>query len=106
MKAGGADLRIIDRKIDSPDEENWRGTLVANARRIADIATDDNPLTAYITIGIFQGGASSIAYRYDAERCGVPWLLFPAWVAEIIRRDAVNDPQAREIFDEMFEWQE
>ena len=106
MKAGGADIRLIGHKIDNGNGEDWRGSILANARAIADTATDAEPLAGYFVMGIFKGGSTSTGWRYDPEASAVPRALFPAFAAEIIRRDMITEREARTVFDEMFEWQE
>lgn len=106
MKSGGADVMVLDRKIDNGNGEDWRGSILANARGIADLATSDEPLSGYIVIGMFKGGSTSVGWRYDPETCAIPRALFPAWAAEIIRRDLITEVEARTVFDDKFEWVE
>lgn len=106
MKAGGADVRVIDRMVDNGNGQDWRGTICASARGIADIATDDEPLAGYIIIGMFAGGAASVGYRYDPAACHIPRALLPSWVAEVIRRDLITERECHQVFDEKFEWRE
>lgn len=103
MKNGGADVRVLNRK-SANGEEDWRGTIVANARTIAEQATTDAPLVGYVVVGLYADGASSVGFRYDLKRCPVPRTVIPAWIAEIIRRDMITAPEAAEVFDNKFEW--
>lgn len=103
MKNGGADVRVLERTIDSGDGEDWRGTVVRNARALGEFATEDAPLVGYILIGFYGNGESSVGFRYDDKLCHIPRSLMPAWVAELIRRDMVTVPEAREVFDSKFE---
>ena len=105
MKNGGAEVRVLDRRPINPDGENWRGKIIENARQIAAHATDDNPLVGYVVIGIYPNG-TSVAWRYDWEGGSnqVPRMLLPEWIAELIRRDLISGVEARDLFNEMFEW--
>jgi hypothetical protein len=106
MKAGGADVRIIDRKPVNLDEEDWRGTIVGGARNIASFATDENPLAGYVIVGLFKDGSSSVGWKYDPDMAGVPRALLPHWIAELIRRDILTYGEAKSVFEQMFEWVE
>lgn len=106
MKNGGADVRVLNREPVNPNGEDWRGKIVANARGVADQATDEAPLVGYLVVGLYADGASSVGFRYDYDRCPVPRMLIPAWVAEILRRDMITAPEAADKFNDMFEWRE
>lgn len=106
MKNGGADVRVLNREPVNPDGEDWRGKIITNARAIAEQASEDAPLVGYVVLGLYADGGSSIGYRYDFERCPVPRMFIPAWVAEIIRRDIIVGPEAKNVFNDMFEWRE
>jgi hypothetical protein len=106
MKNGGADLRLLSREPIDPDGENWRGKIIENARGIAEQATSGAPLVGYIVLGLYGDGCSSMSYRYDPERCPVPRMMLPEWIAEIIRRDMIVAPEACGVFNEMFEWRD
>lgn len=104
MKNGGADVRVLNREPINPEGEDWRGKIIANARGVAEQATNDAPLVGYVVVGLYADGAASVGYRYDFDKCPVPRMLIPAWVSEIIRRDMIVAPEARDVFNEMFEW--
>jgi len=106
MKSGGADVRVINREPINLDDENWCGKIIANARGVAEQSTDEAPLVGYVVVGLYADGCSSIGYRYDPDRCPVPRSLIPLWIGEILRRDMITNVEAREVFNEMFEWQE
>jgi hypothetical protein len=106
MKAGGADVRVLDTKRSDGEGENWRGKIMENARVTADMATDAEPLVGYVVIGVYAGGASTVSFRYDPERSHIPRTLFPAWVEETIRRDMITNREASDTFNEMFEWRD
>lgn len=102
----GADVSILPTPMlnklgDEP--ENWRGKLIANAKGIADQGSPDSKLDGFIIIGLFDDGANSIGFRLP-ER--VPTSLWPAYVAEILRRDIVTEREAERVFDDKFQWVE
>lgn len=103
----GPEITVLHRGEPNPDGEDWRGVMVRHARDIAGRATDEAPLAGFVVLGIFADGTTSLGYRYDVhQRLAIPRALIPAWVAEIIRRDIITNIEARDVFDEMFEWQE
>ncbi len=107
MKSGGADVTVINSvNHDNGDGEDWRGSIVANARRAASFASAESPLVGYVVVGLFADGQSSVGWRYDAARCVVPRTLLPHWVSEVIRRDIVTGTEAADTFERMFEWVE
>lgn len=107
MKNGGADVHVLRSRPGPDGGEDWRGSLVGNARAIAEMGTPDNPLAGYVVLGLFSNGGTSLGYRYDYEAKGaVPRMLLPAWVAELIRRDLIANKEAHDVFSEMFEWVE
>lgn len=106
MKNGGADVRVMNREPINPEGEDWRGKIIANARGVAEQATPEAPLVGYLVVGFYADGCSSIGYRYDPDRMIIPRPLIPSWLAEIVRRDMLVSVEARDTFNEMFEWQE
>lgn len=106
MKNGGAEVRVLQRKPLNGDGDDWRGRILSHARMTADNASDDNPLTGFIVIGVFSDGSSSVGFRWDDEQCAIPRALIPSWVAEIIRRDMITEIEAGALFDRMFEYVE
>lgn len=106
MKNGGADVRVLNREPINPEGEDWRGKIITNAKTIAEQGTDKAPLVGYLVIGMFEDGTYSTGYRYDWERCPVPRVLIPAWIAEIIRTDMIVEVETHKVFNEMFEWQD
>ncbi len=106
MKNGGADVRVLNNKHMDDGGEDWRGSIVKNARVTADFATDKAPLVGYLMVGMYADGMTSASFRYDTERCPIPRALLPAWLAEVVRRDILMDGEARDVFNEMFEWRD
>ena len=106
MKSGGADIRVLDRKATHPEGENWQGKMVENAKAIADMSTDQQPLAGYLTLGIFADGSTAMGFRYDMDNCAIPRALLPSWVAEVLRRDLLTAPEAERMFDDKFQWVE
>jgi hypothetical protein len=102
MKNGGADVRVLNREPINPDGEDWRGKIVANARTIS----EQGSLAGFVVVGFFEDGTYSIGYRYDPPRCPVPRTLIPAWIEDMLRPDMLMNVEAREVFNEMFEWVE
>lgn len=106
MKSGGAEVRLLQSKPGLDGADDWRGAIVRNARSVAEMGTDANPLVGYVLVGVFSDGAASVGYRYDPDTCPIPRMLFPAWIAEWIRRDLIGAVEARDVFNQMFEWRE
>lgn len=107
MKNGGAVVRVLDRKPINPNGEDWRGRLTLAARKIADQGTEAAPLAGYFVMGVFADGATSTGFRYDPDQLSaIPRTLWPAFAAEIIRRDLIVENEARAVFSDMFEWRE
>lgn len=106
MKNGGADVHVLDRRAINPGGEDWRGTIVANARKVAEQSTEAAPLVGYIMVGMYGDGCASVGWRYDWDRCPVPRMVVPTWLAEVLRRDLISEVTATDKFNEMFEWQE
>jgi hypothetical protein len=107
MKNGGADVRVLESKPGLDGAEDWRGAIVRNARAIAEMATDDAPLSGYVVVGLYGDGCTSVAFRYDLESGGIiPRALLPAYVAEVIRRDLISAEESRDVFNDMFQWVE
>jgi hypothetical protein len=71
MKNGGADVRVLNQQPVNPEGEDWRGKIVANARGVADQATEETPLVGYVVVGLYADGCSSVGYRYDFDNCPV-----------------------------------
>ena len=105
MKNGGAEVRVLHQNHANGDED-WRGAVLKNARAIGEMATEDSPLVGYLLVGVYGDGTSSVGYRYDPKTCPIPRSVFPSWIAELIRRDLLTDVEARNVFNEMFEWQD
>lgn len=102
----GADVHVLHNPM--PDEldgtpENWRGKLIEHAKAVASQGSDDAPLDGYIVIGLFADGMSSVAFRVPQR---IPSCLVPAYVAELMRRDAITENEAERVFDQRFEWVE
>lgn len=106
MKNGGADVRVLDLPKPNPEGEDWRGSIIASARQIGEYVSDEKPLVGYVILGLYGDGTTSLGWRYDFEICPIPRALLPAWLAEVVRRDLISECEARDVFNEMFEWQE
>ena len=100
MKDTGFEFRVIQ---GPPEPENDMGaTLIRHARKVAEWSN----LAGTMVIGIFEDGATSVAFRWDDDRCPVPRSLAPAWIAEIVRRELVTSVEAENTFHDIFEWVE
>jgi hypothetical protein len=106
MKNGGADVRVLDNKMDSANGESWRGKVIENAKAVAAFDQEGSALVGYVLIGIYSDGQTSVGFRYDKDRCPVPRSLMPAWIAELVRRDMIVAPEASDKFNDMFYWQD
>jgi hypothetical protein len=101
---GGADVHVLRSKPGLDGKDDWRGAIVRNARAVAEMGSEKQPLVGYVLVGFFGDGTSSVGYRYDPESCPIPRALIPAWLAEVIRRDLITSVEASNVFHEMFEW--
>jgi hypothetical protein len=106
LKQGGAEVRVLRSQPGPDGGDDWRGAVVRNARKVADLATEDSPLVGYVLLGLYGDGATSVGYRYDTTAKGaIPRALLPSFIAEVVRRDLIANEGARDVFHEMFEWQ-
>lgn len=102
MKAGGAEVRVLDRSADAANGENWRGMLVRHARDIASYEREDSRLVGFVVIGLFSDGGHSLGFRYDPESSLIPRRLLPAYIEELIRADMVTRPLSNDEAVEVF----
>jgi hypothetical protein len=100
MKATGFEFRVITGAADP--ETDFGARLLKCAR---EIATDEG-LAGYVVVGLTEDGGYRCGFRWDAERSPIPRTLFPAYMAEVFRRELVTGPEAEEVFDSKFEWVE
>jgi hypothetical protein len=101
MKSGGADVRVLHTP--QPNDggtENWRGKLIEHAKEVAGY---EGVLDGYVVIGLWEDGCRSLAYRFSPR---IPRDLMPSYVAEMLRRDAITEHEAKETFNSMFEWRD
>ena len=102
----GADVSILPTPMDygDPDApENWRGAAVRCAKRLAEFDQPHSKLDGFITLGFYSDGSTSLGFRVP-ER--IPRCLLPAYVADLLRRDAIMEQAAADKFDQMFQWVE
>lgn len=98
-KDGRAPLTLLPTPMpDNYGTENFRGKLISAAKTVA---SDDRDLDGYVVIGLFADGGTNIGFRISNR---IPSTLAPAYIAELMRRDAVTNTEARHVFDEKFEW--
>jgi len=105
-KDGRAPLTVLhtpmnDGPADQP--ENWRGKLLEHAKTIGGHETPGSELAGYIIVGLFSDGSSSAGFRLPDW---LPRTLAPSYLAEVVRRDAIMEREARAVFDDMFQWVE
>lgn len=101
---GGGDFTVLRSKEGVDGGLDWRGSLVANAKAMADCG--DEQITAYFAVVLYGDGRYRCAYRYDRETCPIPLTVMPTYLAEAIRRDVIIEPDAARKFNEMFEWKD
>lgn len=106
MKNGGAEVRVLDNKRLSEGGEDYRGTIVTAARQAAEMSSEDSSLAGYVIIGLYSDGLTSLSFRYDHSKAMIPKALIPAWLAEVLRRDILAHGEARDTFNQMFEWRD
>ncbi len=85
------------------DGENIAGAMLRGAKMVAGYDEPGSRLDGYILIGLFEDGKRSVGFRIPSR---LPRDLMPAYVAEMLRRDAITAHEAAEEFDRRFEWQE
>ena len=78
-------------------KENLRGKIIEHARRVAEFSKEDSKLDGFIMIGFFSDGTRSCGYRIPKR---IPRELLPAYVAEILRTDAITGNEASKIMEE------
>lgn len=101
MKNGGAQVHVLH--TEQPNEidgmaENWRGKMIHHAKGIASYEGD---LAGFVVIGLWADGARSVGYRMAPH---IPRELFPSYIAEMLRSDAITDKNASDVFDDRFYW--
>jgi hypothetical protein len=102
----GADVTILPTPMDhgDPEEpENYRGAALIAAKRIAQYDEPESKLDGFIVLGFYSDGTTSMGMRIPQR---LPRPLLPAYIAEIIRRDAITEKEAADTFDRMFQWVE
>jgi len=106
-KDGRAPLTVLHNRPAPNGENDWRGKLIENAKAIAELGEEDSALCGYVVLGIYADGKTSLGFRYDSrQRHSIPRTMIPSWIAEVVRRDIVAGPEARAVFDDMFQWVE
>lgn len=96
LKNGGAEVRVLDRRLDPGHGENWRGKIINAARIIAEHGTHGSDLVGYVIVGLFDDGAHSIGFRWDPDRVPVPRRLMPAYIEELVRENLITDHLIKE----------
>lgn len=92
MKEGGADVKVM--RVGGLGE--LANLLARHARTIAQSFTPD--LAGYFIIAWDKSGGFNCASRIPDE-CAIPLSLFPAWLAEVARRELVTTHQIHQVID-------
>lgn len=100
FKDGRAPLRVLHTRTrpglnDKP--ENWNGKIVENARTIAH---DPMEITGYVIVAVYADGTYNCATRVDHDLCPIPLTLWPAYVAEVVRKELVTPAAVRNVLDD------
>jgi len=104
FKDGRAPIEVLHTAMDfkaDEEPENLRGALMRNAKLIASYGESGSALDGFILIGLFADGKRSLGFRMPAR---IPRELLPAYVAEMIRTDAITGKEAADEFDRRFQW--
>lgn len=103
LKNGGAEVRLL--RQDNPHADR-RGEIMRHTRCVVDASRPEDPLVGQLVIGFFAKGGTSVGVYYDNNTCPIPRALLPAWIEEIMRREMIVDPEARDVFNHMFYWRD
>lgn len=106
FKDGRAPIEVLHTPMDidcGDGPESLRGALLDCAKHLAGHDTPDAPLDGFIVLGFYESGTRSMGFRMPSR---IPRELLPAYVAEIIRTDAITDKEAADEFDRRFQWVE
>lgn len=100
FKDGRAPLRVLHTPMrpglhDKP--ENWNGKIVENSRGIAD---DPMEIVGYVIVAVYANGSYNCATRVDRDKCPIPLTLWPAYTAEVVRKELVTPVAVRNTMDE------
>lgn len=98
MKDTGFEFRVLPGPAEP--ENDMGATMMRHARSISQWPG----MAGTIVIGVFEDGATSVAFRWDDDRARIPRSLIPSWLAEIVRREMITDVEAEKVFHENFEW--
>lgn len=96
LKAGGAEVRILERPT-RPDGESWAGAIVQAAQTVASFEEPGTELIGFFVIGFYSDGGRSSGFRWDPVKAPFDRRLLPGFAAEIIREDLITEDCARTI---------
>jgi hypothetical protein len=101
MKNGGAEVRVIE-GFRTPDQEDEmvEATLFRTARELT-----EGPIAAFMIVAFAPDGRTSFNWRWT-EGSPVARTMMPPYIAELARRYILTRDDAREVFDDMFQWVE
>lgn len=97
-KNGGAGVRVLHNEHPNYSEdvaENWRGTMIEQARFIAE-SGEGVDIDGFLVIALWADGQRSVGFRMPDR---IPRELFPAYIAEMLRTDAITEKEAERTID-------
>ena len=100
MKETGFEFRVIPGVEDPASDYGAR--LLRSARNIG----EDADLVGYVVVGLTEDGGFRSAFSWNEQKSPIPRTLFPAYMAEVLRREMITEVEAERVFDDKFEWVE
>lgn len=103
----GADIHVLhtprEHLNENGEAENLRGKIIEHAKQVAAYDEPTSTLDGFLVIGLYHDGSASVGFRLPAR---IPSALAPAYIAEMLRRDAVTSRESQNTFNRMFYWQD
>mgnify|MGYP001609836187 CR=1 FL=1 len=106
FKDGRAPIEILRTPQDSEfngKPESLRGSLIRGAKKVVGYEKDDALLDGFIVIGLYSDGTRTVGFRKPQR---IPREMFPSYIAEMLRTDAITENEAENVFDRRFEWRD
>ena len=85
MKAGGADVRVLDR----PQRDNTASDMIRASTMIADFFPDD--MAGFVVVAWGSDGSHSMGYHVNTEKSPFGVGAIAAVVGDMIRRHLIED---------------
>lgn len=102
MKAGGAELHIID----GPDHQDGKeAKLLQMARFVADESEEGSSLEGFIILAFYSDKCRNILFDLDGDH-GIPREMFPAYAEELVRRKCIMQAEACDVVNRANGWDE